>query len=185
MNADEAQRRRDVIEKMTRLLKEMYAHSKADDDLALFLRLQLYLENAITERLVAIITNQGAFDWESDNSPEFLQRAKMAFAFGILEKASYDFAKVAARIRNQLAHRLNRNLTERDAVALRSKASPEAVEVADILSKTAPDADWRKRPDWKRQLIGLMWFQTIQLTGPDDFTKFLLERIRNPESSLR
>ncbi len=184
MDANEAQRRRAVIEKMTRLLQDMYAHSKADDDLALFLRFHLHLENALTDRLVSIITNQGAFDWESDGSPQFMQRARMAFALGILDEAGYRFARTAASIRNQLAHRLNRELSENDATALRNNATPAAVEVAEILSRTSPDTDWQKRPDWKRQLIGLMWFQIIQITGPDDFTEFLFERIRTPDASL-
>jgi hypothetical protein len=100
-----------AAQELTEAIRQMNEHAKADDDLALFLRLQLHLENALTRRIKHELPNASAFDWDDyQKAPEFLIRVKLAYALAIIDKRAYGFCKLVAQIRNEFAHRLNRVL---------------------------------------------------------------------------
>jgi hypothetical protein len=161
--------------------KKMYADSITDDDLALFVRAQLHLEGAITRALDNALRS-GVFDWDSPDAPEFLVRAKLAFGLNILDQAGYNFAKKVARIRNEFAHRLDRQLSEADATVLHDQVNAECKEFVSLSRSVASDA-WLAKPVWNLRIISMMWYQTMIIETPRDLIEFVMAGYRVGEEA--
>ena len=180
---DEFAKRKAAVEELVTRTHQMYTDALTEDDLALFVRAHLHLESVITRKLDEALT-AGAFDWEGDSSPDFLIRAKMAFGLNILDQNGYNFAKKAARIRNQFAHRLDRHLTEDDTRELYNQVGGECrafVELAD----TNAEAEWRKKPKWWRDIVSMFWYQTVVVFAPHDYIENLLRTLRDDARKLQ
>jgi len=179
-NSAEAARHELEVQRLASLTTEFYAAARSSDDLAVFLRLHLFFERALTDRITNAFQVKEAIDWDGLNAPEFILRCKMARALGIFTELDYSFAKRTARIRNELAHRLNRMLDEQDYIDLYRLVDREAQEVTDLLkAESAGTEQWQSRPLWLRGIISILWFKTVVLMVPTNLKDFLVLQIRN------
>lgn len=137
--------------------QRMLAAFRVDDDLAVVLRMHLELESALVSRLDEAFLNKDAINWDKPNAPQFLIRAKFAFALGIIDKSGYNFAKQLALLRNEFGHRINRQLVERDIDELVAQRPPErrAIDMASLA----------KFPLQRQRLVHLVAKQVYSLYG--------------------
>jgi hypothetical protein len=166
-----------AVEAVALKTRAMYEHARTDDDLALFIRLHLHFESAITSALDKVL-NPGVFDWESPSAPEFLVRAKMALALGLLDRHGYNFAKKTATIRNEFAHRLERELAEQDFRILISQVSAECKEFVELSSSIGFES-WFEKPSWRRGIVSMIWYYTLFVFTRRDFLEFIMEQMRS------
>jgi hypothetical protein len=177
---DEYSRREKAVAELVSKTTLMHEHASTDDDLALYIRGHLHYEGAITRKLQELLRPE-AFDWDADFSPDFLIRAKMAFGLNILDRHGYGFAKKSARIRNQFAHQLDRNLTESDFSVLHNEVGDECKEFV-TLSDEQGTEEWLALPQWRRGIVSMMWYQTVVVFAPRDLVDFLLDGLRRGET---